>query len=624
MSKTLFSLVSYYLLWIAIFFLERLVFIGHFYSKIFPISVKEFLSIFLYSLRMDASMAAYICVIPLLFYMISWFVPALKASVKLLKVYSLLILLLSALIMAVNLNIYQEWGTKLPYKAISTLIEYPYEAYISASSSPILGPFILFLIIVNIGWYILNRTLQYTIAVKQNKWLKWYSKVAVSIFLCGILFLLIRSGWQTTPLNPSMAYFSDKPILNHAAVNTEWNLLSDYLHSKGPSKNPYQYMEDTIAQERISHYLNPNSSSNSILNKDNPNVVLIILESFTSDLIKSLGGETETAPNLERLIEDGLLFSNIYSTSDRTDKGIVAIMSGFPSQATQSIIKNVNKLENLPAITQDFRLNGYNTSFIYGGESEFYNFKSFMLSHGVQQVIDQHAFPIKDVMSKWGAFDHLTFQKSIDYFNKSPQPFFSTLLTLSNHEPFDLPNPPHFGSSSLANLFRSTAYYTDSALYDFINKATETDWYKNTLFVVIADHGHRLPLEKWDNHHPNRYRIPFLLYGDVLKEDFRGKTIDKIGSQTDLANTLLNLLNINSKNYFWSRDLLDNETSSFAFFTWDDGFGVVTPEQSLSFDNVGNKIIYLENIAVQDSLNQKLKNVGQAYLQETYRQYLNY
>src|SRR5690554_5241228 len=215
MSKTLFSLLSYYLLWIAIFFLERLIFIGYFYSKIFPISVKEFFSIFLYSLRMDASMAAYICVIPLLFYIIKWLSQSLKAPVILLKVYSLLILSLSALIMAVNLNIYQEWGTKLPYKAISTLIEYPYEAYISAYSSPLIIPLILFLIIVGIGWYLLNQILQYSITFKQNKWLKWYSKMCVSILLCGILFLLIRSGWQTTPLNPSMAYFSDKPILNH-------------------------------------------------------------------------------------------------------------------------------------------------------------------------------------------------------------------------------------------------------------------------------------------------------------------------------------------------------------------------------------------------------------------------
>jgi phosphoglycerol transferase MdoB-like AlkP superfamily enzyme len=250
--------------------------------------------------------------------------------------------------------------------------------------------------------------------------------------------------------------------------------------------------------------------------------------------------------------------------------------------------------------------------------------KSYMFSHGTEEIIDQQNFPLKEVMSKWGAHDHLVFEKQIDYLNTSPQPFFSTLLTLSNHEPFDLPGPPKFGSKTLANLFRSTAFYTDSTLFAYLTHAKQTDWYKNTLFVIIADHGHRLPFEKWDSEHPNRYRIPFLLYGDVIKKDFRGKRINKIGGQTDLASTLLHQLNIDSKNFYWSKDLLDPIAPSFAFFTWNNGFGLVSPEQSLSYDNVGEKIIYLKDPNLNDSVNRELKSIGQAYLQETYRQYLIY
>src|SRR5690606_38309676 len=175
-------------------------------------------------------------------------------------------------------------------------------------------------------------------------------------------FLLVRSGLQTTPLNPSMAYFSTRPILNHAAVNTEWNLLSDFLHTKGSNKNPYTYMQDSTAQSIISPYVNSPSQPVRVLNQDRPNVVLIILESFTSDLIERLGGEPGIAPKFEQLISEGLLFTDIYAASDRTDKGMVAIMSGFPSQATKSIIKNVNKLEKLPAMGQEFFSQGYHTS----------------------------------------------------------------------------------------------------------------------------------------------------------------------------------------------------------------------------------------------------------------------
>ena len=523
--------------------------------------------------------------------------------------------------MAVNLNIYQEWGSKLPSRAVSTLIDYPYEAYISASSSPFFIPLISFLIVGFVGWFLMNKVLQRSITTNQEK---WYSKVSLSLFICGTLFLLIRSGWQTTPLNPSMAYFSTRPILNHAAVNTEWNLLSDFIHSQNSETNPFQKMKDKAAEKLISPYLNSYSNPVSVLNQERPNVVLIILESFTADLIEGLGGEAGVAPNFEKLIKDGLLFDNIYASSDRTDKGFVAIMSAFPSQATKSIIKNVNKLEKLSGIGENFRENGYKTSFFHGGESAFYNMKSYMFSHGTEEIIDQRSFPLKEVMSKWGAHDHLVFEKQIDYLNTSPTPFFSTLLTLSNHEPFDLPGTPKFGSKSLADLFRSTAFYTDSTLFEYLNHAKQTDWYKNTLFVIVADHGHRLPLEKWDSEHPNRYRIPFLLYGDVIKEDFRGKRINKIGSQTDLASTLLHQLNMDSKKFYWSKDLLDPKAPSFAFFTWNNGFGLVSPEQSLSYDNVGEKIIYLKDPNLNDSVNQELKSIGQAYLQEIYKQYLDY
>lgn len=523
--------------------------------------------------------------------------------------------------MAVNLNIYQEWGTKLPYRAISTLIDYPYQAYISASTSPFFGPFFLFLFIILIGWYLFKRVIH-----KSEKLpvVHWHFKIPFSLVLIGSLFFVIRSGLQTTPLNPSMAYFSTIPILNHASVNTEWNLLSDFLHNNNSNKNPYLFEDDALAEKEIAPYLNMFSHPVSVLTVEKPNVVLIILESFTSDLVAGLDGEKSVAPHFEKLIDNGLTFPNFYASSDRTDKGVIAIMSGFPSQATKSIIKNVNKLEKLPAIGQDFLDSGYRTSFFYGGESAFYNFKSYMLSHGIEEVIDQKNFSRKDVTSKWGAFDHLTFQKQIEYLNKSEQPFFSTLLTLSNHEPFDLPGEPKFGSKNVADLFRSTAFYTDSALYAYLSHAEKTNWYKNTLFVILADHGHRLPLEKWESFHPNRYRIPFILYGDVLKDEFKGKKVDKIGGQTDLASTLLGQLNMDTKAYYWSKDLLDPQTPSFTFFTWDDGFGIVKPEQSLSFDNVGKNIIFVENPKLQGSTNQKIEKIGRSYLQEVYRQYLNY
>src|SRR5690606_35148676 len=267
MSRITIPLVKYYLLWILLFFLERLLFIIYFSAGIFPISVGEFFSMFLYGLRLDASMAAYICALPLLIFIINWFVPRLKIPLLAIRIYSMFLICICAILMAVNLNIYQEWGTKLPYRAISIFFEYPYEAYISSVSSPLLVPFLFILIVVAAGWLML-RQIKFA---RLTDSIKWYYKLAFSLGLICLSFLLIRSGLQTTPLNPSMAYFSTRPILNHAAVNTEWNLLSDFLHTKGSNENPYTYMQDSTAQSIISPYVNSPSQPVRVLNQDRPN-----------------------------------------------------------------------------------------------------------------------------------------------------------------------------------------------------------------------------------------------------------------------------------------------------------------------------------------------------------------
>ena len=617
MLRNSLHLLSIFLFWMAYFLLERLLFVLYNLSD-FKRIMSEVPKTFWYGLRMDASMAAYICAIPLLCYIFHICIPKFRIPPVLTRIYFFLILFLCSFLTVLNLNIYREWGTKLPYRVISTFFESPKEAMVSSESAPLLLSFSLIAGLFLIGAWGIHRLL------RRGKDLKGHAllgpKIAWSILCIFVLFFIMRSGLQTTPLNPSMAYFSATPILNHAAVNTEWNLMDDMLHAGSTGKNPYHYMDPEEARQRIAPYINQfHSSPDTILNTSKPNVVLIILESFTAELIESLGGEKGITPHMETLIDEGILFNNIYATGDRTDKGMIAIMSGFPSQATQSIIKNVNKLEKLPALGTSFKQAGYHTSFFYGGESEFYNIKSFMLSHSIDRVIDRHSFPREQTNSKWGAFDHLTFQKQIDSLEGAAEPFFSVLLTLSNHEPFEVPGTHHFGSDGDANLFRSTAFYTDSALWDYFQKAKTRDWYANTLFVLIADHGHRLPSNTKASYTPQRYHIPLLFYGEPIKTALRGTQITKLGNQTDLASTLLGSLGMDTQAFYWSRNILSPETRPFAFFDWDNGLGVMLEDQRLSFDQVGKRIIEAD----PDPENGETLKLGQAYMQVIYEQFLD-
>jgi phosphoglycerol transferase MdoB-like AlkP superfamily enzyme len=566
------------------------------------------------------SMAGYIAAVPLLAFIVCWLF-RIRISVKIPRWYNRILIILFSFITIVNFNIYREWGTKINYRALDFAFNTPKEAIASSSSSPVFSSFLIFFILIAASFFLEKRITDYKLPNKAS----WVQKIAVSILVIIVTFTVIRGGWQLSPINESMAYYSENPFLNHSAVNTEWTLIHDLISNKYSRKNPYTYYKPEKAKKIVEElytehaYLTP-----SITNNPRPNVVLIILESYTADLIESLGGEKGVAPNFEKLIKNGLLFTNVYAAGDRTDKGLIAILSAFPSQAIRSVIKLNNKHEKLPSLAQEFKKNGYRTSFYYGGESEFFNMKSYLLSHSFDHLIDKHEFKQKDMNSKWGAYDGVVFDKQLEDLASSPQPFFSTLLTLTNHEPFELPVESHFKGDSNSDKFRSTAYYTDSSLTCFLSKAKKQPWYKNTLFVIVADHGHPLPKATYENYNPYRFRIPLLFYGDVLKPEYRGVKIEKFGDQTDIASTLFNQLNMESKQFTWSKDLLNPGTKEFAFFNWENGFGFATPEQTISFDNVSKKLIYKTNATAPDSVNNKGIQHGKAIMQEVFQEYLNF
>ncbi len=620
MLKSVVVFSRFFLFWIIFFFIDRLVFLIYFADQLDNVHFNEIASTFLYALRLDASMVAYLSAIPLISYLSLLFFQNFSFSKNLVKWYVIFFVVVFSLISAFNLNLYREWGSKINYRALDLAFNSTKEALASGSSSPVLLSFAIFLGLLIAGICISRSLIDYRIADRTSSLAK---KVTGSFLAIALLVLIARGGWQLTPINPSMAYFSTETVLNHAAVNTEWNLIRDVINNKYGNDNPYKYYTKEQAEKIVNElFLKREGQSPAILNASKPNVVLIVIESFTAELMESLGGENGVTPTMSSLSRQGLLFTRIFAAAGRTDKGIIATLSGFPSQAIRSIMKQNDKQEKLPAISQELLAKGYHTSFYYGGESEFFNMKSYILSHGYQTLVDQYSFDKKDMNSKWGTFDHKVFSKNAADLDKVPEPFFSTILTLTNHEPFELPGKARFKGENIENKFRSTTYYTDSCLGAYLDEAKKKAWYKNTLFVILADHSHRLPgnLTEYD---PKRYRIPLLFFGDVLKPEFQGKRIEKTGSQTDLAATLLNQLSIDPHRYKWSKDLLNPGTKEFGFFNWDNGFGFATPEQIISFDNVGKSIILRENPA-NPEIDAQSVIYGKAYMQKVFQDYLDY
>jgi phosphoglycerol transferase MdoB-like AlkP superfamily enzyme len=621
MLKSFFVLLRFFLFWLVFFFLERLVFLIYFSKKLGNVQYSDIGTSFIYGLRLDASMAGYISLLPLLIFIILWIFPQIRFKPVITKVYVYFLIVLLSLITVINFNIYREWGSKINAKALDFFFHSTSEAIASSSSAPIFLSLLILALLVLSGFILARAIIDFKIP--RHPVPAWQKGAAATLFF-ALTFLAIRGGVDASPINQSMAYYSDEPVLNHAAINTEWNLVQDLMYQNFSNENPYKYFPYKEAAAIVNELYKPEDEGKpvAILNNPKPNIVLILLESFTADVIESLGGENGVAPNMEKLISQGLFFDHIYASGDRTDKGLVAVLSAFPSQATRSILKFNDKQEKLPAISQSLKEHGYQTSFYYGGQSEFFNIKSYLFSHGFNTVIDKSNFP-KENMSSWGAFDHIVFQKNVSDLDKLKQPFFSTILSLSNHEPFQLPGAPHFPGESPEDKFRSTSFYTDSSVAAYLKQARTKSWYKNTLFIIVADHGHRLPKSIYEIYDQGRFRIPLIFFGEVIKPEFRGKAIGKVGNQTDIAATLLDQLNIPHDRFKWSHDLLDPATPEFSFFSYDNGFGFANHDQTISFDNVSKKIIHRKNPGnlKSDSL---LVRDGKAYMQEVFRTFLKY
>jgi phosphoglycerol transferase MdoB-like AlkP superfamily enzyme len=619
MFKSLIFFVRFFLFWLLFFAIDRFIFMFIFHKKLRPVPLGEKLLTFYHALRLDISMTAYIVVIPLLAYLIWLFTKNEIANFRWVSIYTKILIVVTSILSVVNFNIYREWGSKVNSRAIAFVFDSPGEAFASSASIPFLLTLSILALLIGIGFYLNFILVKRTIALpKMPIWVK----LIIVFLVISLDFLGIRGGLGVAPNNQSMAYFSKYDLLNQAALNTSWNLISSVLAAKKTNHNPYLYGDGAAAEKEISDlYSVKKDTTISVLSNNQPNVVLFILESFTADLTKKLGNENGITPHFDSLINNGLLFSEIYAAGNRTDKGLIGSLTGFPTLGTGSIVKWPEKMKKIPSISQTFAELNYQTSFFYGGESEFDNYKSFILSHGYQKLIDKNSFDGKDMNSKWGVYDGVVFSKQLAALHHVKAPFFSTILSLTNHEPFDLPTARKFGDADMVQKFKSTAYYTDSCINAYLTEAKKQPWYKNTLFIFIADHGHLYPKNKYDIFEPQRYHIPMLFYGDVIKAEFKGKQITKTGSQQDLAATLMAQLGLDAKGFLWSKNLLNPYSKPFAFFSWDNGLGFINDKHCITFDNIGKNILY-NNHPGDTAQSLRNLNLGKSYLQTAYQQFI--
>jgi phosphoglycerol transferase MdoB-like AlkP superfamily enzyme len=470
---------------------------------------------------------------------------------------------------------------------------------------------LFFVALVTFTWllfYFYRRYLA-NVLVQSNK--PGWKGLLVFLLLFPFLFLAIRGGTGTAPINISIVYFHPDPFPNYAANNVFWNIGHSFLEKKD-QPNPFKYLDDQTARQCLDNLFAEDTSKVKLLTDTRPNLILLILESFTAKLVEPLGGLKGVTPNFNQLCNESVFFTNFYANDSRTDKSIVSIMSGYPALGKISIIKFPNKTQKLGIISREMVNAGYKTSFYYGGDVDFASIRSYLVNGHFQQVVDISDYPKSQQTERWGVPDHITFQRLYEACNTSDKPFFRVMLSLSNHEPFDIPIGPKFGGNSVDDRVSSSAYYTDSCIGDFIQKAKQTDWWKNTLIIMLADHGTIYP-GNTITYYPEKYKIPMIWTGGAIKSD---TIISAYMSQSDLAKTLLNQMNINASAYTLSKDIFRTK-HNFAFYEFGTGFGMMSDSGNFVYDNDLKKII-LNNGTVSESFIQS----GKAMQQEVYEVFL--
>ena len=319
-----------------------------------------------------------------------------------------------------------------------------------------------------------------------------------------------------------------------------------------------------------------------------------------------MGEKPEVSPHFDSLAREGVLFSRCYANSYRTDRGLISILSGYTSFPTHSVMKLPVKSRTLPSIAGSLREAGYATSFLYGGDANFTGMKGYLLGSGYQQVTDDHTLPRSLPRTNWGVPDGPAFDVLYDEIVRMPsdRPWYKTMLTLSSHEPFDVPYKRL--PSPVSNAFA----YLDESLGQFVARLKATPQWKDLLIICVADHGYS-ELGSDDRNSTAVHHIPLLWIGGAVRSP---RVVDALMTQSDLSATLLAQLGLSYRSFTFARNVLaPNYTYPFAYYTFNDGFGFVDNTGVTVMDNVSGR-----GIEVTPAPSERRTALGRALLQLTH------
>ena len=578
-------------------------------------SFGDYVNIVMHGIKHDLAVSGYFTAIPLILTIIKIFT---NLPLRIFyKCYNTIIALTASLAFIADITLYPYWQHKLDASAVLIYIDSP----ANAAASVTVTHLVILAVVLAVLTFAIYKMFAYICRSETNKQrpgkrLKPIHKTIRSIvyvFVGGLMFLGIRGGVTESTNNIGTVYFTNVPTLNHAATNPIFSFLHTLANLEDFSKE-YCFYNDKEREEIFDGlYVKDTQLTDTLLINSRPNIVTIIMEGMSSIFIKELGGVENVTPNIERLSKDGVLFTQCYANSYRTDRGVLCTLSGYPSFPKTSVMKDANRCSKLPSLANSLKEAGYSNTFLYGGDIDFTNMKGYLYSTGYDRIIADYDFTNSETAThQWGAADNITFNRLYDMImSQGNEPWHITYLTLSSHEPWGVPYN-RIKNDKVANSFA----FTDEMLGKFIDSLKATDKWDNTLIVCISDH--TITGYPAGTNHINRDKnhILFMLLGGAVKEP---KRVETICNQTDFVATLLAQLHLPAEQFKFSRNILSpGYTYPFAYHCYNNGISLIDSTGYSVYDLDGKR----EMTEPTEGSEERIEK-AKAILQSTYKDYTN-
>ena len=598
--------VGLFLLWTFIGVFSKLVFLAVYASIIEGISASDWWDVIWHGLVLDVAVAGYLTIIPALIFIASLWTES-KVTEWIWKGYVGIVAFISSLAYVANIALYGFWGFPLDNTPLLYIKTSPSDAMASVTTGQLTGGLLAVCASTVFIYLLITRLVRLPKAQQNGK--PWLQTIVI-LLLTALLIIPIRGGFGAGTNHTGAVYYSTNIRLCHAAVNPIFCFIESVTHDEDIADR-YRFMDDKEATDIFGDMtctaLRGDSVEEFSLRGENQprNVVVIMLESFSKYIMTEAGHVKGITPNLDRYSKEGMYFTRFYANSFRTDRAIVSILSGLPAQPTMSVMDIPHKSTSLPSIASAMGKAGYNSTFYYGGDTNYSNMKSYLMGTGFQNVVSDKDFPKELHTGKWGVADGPVYERILKDMIASDkkEKHLRVVMSESSHEPYDVPFKSHIKEPEL-NAF----YYADKCLGEFVEAMKkQADW-DNTLVLIVPDHLGAYPLNI-DNYALWRYEIPMILLGGKIN----AQQEETIGCQSDIPATLLGILGVEHNEFLFSKDILDANAPHFAFFTFPDAMGMVTEENTVIYDNALNKAVFDEGS--KKGLNKKKV---QAYLQKLY------